>query len=101
MAVDFSDPCARYAALRDAYYNLISGAGESLIRYKGPEGEREVRFHTVNVNFLRSEMQTAQAECTALTNGTNPNRRFAIRAGARQSGVAPSDWWTRLGQFGP
>jgi hypothetical protein len=101
MAVDFSDPCARYAALRDAYYNLISGGAETLIRYKGPEGEREVRFQAANINFLRSEMQSAQAECLALTSGVNPNRRFAIRGGSRRSAVTQSDWWTVWGQFQP
>lgn len=84
MAVDWSDPCARYAALRDAYYATLSGGGETLIRYKGPEGEQEVRYHAQNLELLKTEMVAAQTECAAATGVPNPNRRFAIRAGTQR-----------------
>lgn len=97
MAVDFSDPCARWAALRDAYYQLISGTNESLVRYKGPNGEQEVRFSAGNIDALRTEMNAAENAC-ALKNGTaNPNRRYAIRGGARRPRAY--DLWTAPSWF--
>lgn len=81
-AVDWTDPCARALALRNAYYALISGEGEQLIRQRGPETEREVRFAKTNIELLKSELAAAEAECAA-ANGTLPTRRrFAIRGGA-------------------
>lgn len=82
--VDWTDPCARYAALRTAYFAALSGGSETLIRYKGPEGEREVRYHSQDLELLKSEMAIAQAECAALTGSVNPGRRFAIRLGSQR-----------------
>jgi hypothetical protein len=82
--VQWDDPCARYAALRDAYYQIVSGGGETLIRQKGPDGEQEVRYHAADLETLRTEMNSAQAECAAPSAGTNPRRRFAIRAGSQR-----------------
>lgn len=82
--VDWSDPCARYIALRDAYYQLVQGGVETLIRYKGPESEEEVRYSAGKLDLLLSEMRSAQAECSASTGTPNPNRRFAIRGGAQR-----------------
>lgn len=83
-AVNWDDPCARYAALRDAYFSIVSGGGETLIRIKGPDGEQEVRYHAADLDTLRNEMNSAQAECAASTQGVNPRRRFAIRGGAQR-----------------
>ena len=81
-AIDWTDPCARALALRNAYYALISGEGEQLIRTRGPEAEREVRFAKTNIELLKSELAAAEKEC-AEKNGTPPTRRrFAIRGGA-------------------
>lgn len=93
MAVDFSDPCQRANALRDAYFSLISGANESLIRYKGPNGEQEVRFGQGKVELLKAELQSAEAACAVASGAANPNRRYAIRAGARRQ-TAAVDLWT-------
>jgi hypothetical protein len=93
MAVDFSDPCQRAAALRDAYFALISGAQESLIRYRGPNGEQEVRFGPGKVDLLKSEWQAAENACNVANGTANPNRRYAIRAGARRPNPAV-DLWT-------
>ncbi|WP_316172136.1 MULTISPECIES: hypothetical protein [unclassified Bradyrhizobium] len=87
--VNWDDPCARYAALRDAYFQIVSGGGETLIRTKGPEGEQEVRFHAADLDTLRNEMNAAQAECAASTAGVNPRRRFAIRAGSQRTCLPP------------
>jgi hypothetical protein len=92
MAIDFSDPCARAAALQAAYFNLVQGNGETLIRIKGPEGEQEVRYHSPDLGTLKTEMVAAQAECAAATSGVNPNRRYAIRAGAKRRWLPPGFW---------
>jgi hypothetical protein len=94
MAVpDFSDPCARFAYLRDAYYQLIAGANESLIRFRGPEGEQEVRFSAGNIETLKVEVDAAEHACAVAQGRADPNRRYAIRAGAkRQTRVA--DFWS-------
>lgn len=97
MAVDFSDPCARFAALQTAYYQLISGANETLVRYRGPNGEQEVRFGPGKIEVLRAEMDAAENQC-AVKNGTaDPNRRYAIRAGAQRPRVY--DLWTAPSWF--
>lgn len=83
-AIDLSDPCARAAALRAAYYTLVQGGAETMIRYRGPEGEREVRYKAPDMNTLLSELRVAETECSATTGGPNPGRRYAIRAGARR-----------------
>lgn len=85
MAVDWTDPCARASALREAYFGLISGQVESLIRYRGPEGEREVRFPAARLEILKQELREAEDQCR-LEQGGSP-RRFAIRAGARRGGL--------------
>lgn len=82
-AVDYNDPCARLAALQAAYYSLISGQSESLIRYKGPEGEREVRFSAGHIEALNSEIKLASAQCAAASGTPDASRRYSIRGGAR------------------
>jgi len=93
MAVDFNDPCQRFQALQTAYYTLISGANESLIRFRGPNGEQEVRFSPANIEALKVEVDAAQAACAVAQGQPNPSRRYAIRAGARRRGIA-TDFWT-------
>ena len=83
-AVDWNDPCARYAALSQAYYALLTGGGETLIRRKGPMAEEEVRFHPPDLEKLKSEMTIAEAECAAASGTTNTRRRFAIRGGGQR-----------------
>lgn len=82
--VDWSDACARAKALTDAYYGIVAGGSETLIRHRTEQGEREVRFGAHNLDVLRSEMRAAEDACRA-TQGLPPiNRRFAITAGARR-----------------
>lgn len=80
--VDWTDPCARAATLSNAYYALLSGQQEQVVRTRSGESEDEVRFAAANLDALRSEMQAAQAECAALTGTPNRRRRFAIQAGS-------------------
>lgn len=86
MAVDWTDPCARALALRGAYYGLISGSSESLIRQSTPEGDQEVRFAKSDLSRLQSELTAAEAECATKNGVEVPDRarRFAIRAGSRR-----------------
>lgn len=80
--VDWSDPCARYAALRTAYYQMLSGQQEQEIRTRTLDAEEVVRFAPTDLKTLEAEMYAAQGECVAQTGGINPNRRFAITAGS-------------------
>lgn len=88
MAVDWTDPCARANALRGAYYGLISGANESLIRHSTSEGDQEVRFTRADADKLKAELAAAEAECANSTGAVIPRRaqRFAIRGGYRRGG---------------
>lgn len=79
------EPCTAALELRKVYYSLLQGGGEKLIRYRGPNGEREVQFNSINIAELKAELLRLDGLCAAAT-GTNPNRRFAIRAGSLRKG---------------
>lgn len=81
MAVDWTDPCARAAALRTAYFALIAGDREQRIRVSISGAEREVVYAAAKLELLASELRRAEAECSASTGGT-AGRRYAIRGGA-------------------
>jgi hypothetical protein len=84
--IDWTDPCARAAALRAAYYNLISGQSESLIRHSTTEGDQEVRYARADLPALKAECEASEAEC-AIANGTavpSRARRFSIRGGSHR-----------------
>jgi hypothetical protein len=82
MAIDWTNPCQRAQALRDAYFALISGQQESLIRHSTSEGDQEVRFTRADVEKLKAEMVAAEEACIVATGGTVTPRRSAIRLGA-------------------
>lgn len=84
--VDWSDPCARAAALREAYFSLLSGGQEAEIRTRTLDAEEMVRFARADLNTLRSEMRRAEDECAAANGAPNPNRRFAISLNYRRRG---------------
>lgn len=84
MAVDWTDPCARAAALREAYFALLSGGMETLIRVKGPDGERESRYAQADLTALKREMEAAEDACIVAGGGTPAPRRHAISLGARR-----------------
>lgn len=83
MAVDWDDPCARASALRGAYFALLSGGMETLIRVKGPDGERESRYAQADLTMLKREMEAAEDACIVAGGGTPAPRRHAITLGAR------------------
>lgn len=85
-AVDWADPCARAAALRDAYYSGLGGGKVVKVRFKHGENEQEVGYSgsAASMATLRREMWSAEDECRA-TQGLPPiARRFAIRGGSRR-----------------
>ena len=87
MAVDWTDPCARAIALREAYYKLLSGEMEESIRAKGPNAEDEVKYTKANLSALLADLRAAESECAALTGDTSATRRRAFRLGARRGSL--------------
>lgn len=81
MAVDWTDPCARFAALNDAYMLLISGGQTQTVEYLANGVTRRVGFSKADLGTLRLEMERARQECSG--SGELP-RRFAISGGARR-----------------
>jgi hypothetical protein len=81
--VDWSDPCARAAALRDAYYALQTGQSTVRVSTRSGLGAQEVWFQQADASRLLADLRTAEAECAAKT-GTGAGRRFAIRGGSRR-----------------
>ena len=84
MAIDWDDPCARAIELKRVYYALLSGGGVQMIRAKGPNTDREVRYHKNDTGSVRSEWWRAEDECRALQGLPPLRRRFAITAGSRR-----------------
>jgi hypothetical protein len=84
MAIDWTDPCQRAAALRAAYYQLLSGSMETLIRNKGPDGERESRYAQADITKLKAELDAAEEACLRASGQTPAPRRHAITLGARR-----------------
>jgi hypothetical protein len=84
--VDWTNACARAAALQIAYYALLSGNRETEIRTRTYDAEDLVRFQSVDIDQLQSELRSAQSECAKCQGLPDPNRRFAIGAGYRYRG---------------
>lgn len=84
--VDWSDPCARAKALRDAYYERLAGGSSQRVRFRHGDNEQEVQTSAMlgNIEALRREMLKAEDECRALQGLAPLNRRFAIRGGSRR-----------------
>lgn len=79
--VDWTNPCARAAALSSAYYTLISGGQETFIHTRTYDSEQRVRFEAAKVDVLKRELEQAQAECDALTDPARRPRRFCFTGG--------------------
>ena len=89
-AVDWTNPCERFAALSKAYYSLVTGAQESEIRTRTLDAEEMVRFSKADLNTLRNELRAAETACCAKLALPNPNRRFAIGCTYRPAGYPAS-----------
>lgn len=87
--VDWTNPCARAAALRAAYYEVLSGGNVTLIKESANGGEREVRFGKADIQRLSNELQRAEDECAAATGLPARPRRYAIRLGSRKRPSGP------------
>ena len=98
--VDLNDPCAVCLALRQAQLDIALGGRETLIRYRGPEGEREVRYEKGDGTKLQELLRQAQIACDQKNGVISSSRRFAIRGGAQQ--IGPGGWWDiGTGQYRP
>ncbi len=97
--IDWTDPCARAAALSSAYYTLLSGAQEIEIRTRTTEAEELVKFQPAKLDDLRSEMQDAIDECAAKNAGRPlATKRFAITARHKRPRCAPYPYTRRYGE---
>jgi hypothetical protein len=85
-AIDWSDPCARAAALWDAYNRLISGQQESDVTYSANGVNRRVSYSNANLDRLLNEYRAAENECALQSGKPVRWRRFAITAGSRRFG---------------
>ena len=88
MAIMPTDPndsnyaCEMAAYLRERYYGLVGGTGAKVVRYRGPNGEREVQCTSANLPALQAELTKWEALCSAVPGQPLRTRRFAIRAGS-------------------
>lgn len=84
MSIDWTNACARAAALRDAYYALLSGERETEIATRSGEGEQTVKFAKADLATLKAEWMQAEDECQRANGVTPAPRRSAISLGARR-----------------
>jgi hypothetical protein len=80
MATDWTDPCARAAALRSAYYQLLAGETAVRVVIKGGDTLQETEFQRADASQLLAALRVAESECAAAQGGKP--RRYAIRGGA-------------------
>ncbi|MGV1352812.1 hypothetical protein [Klebsiella pneumoniae] len=78
---DWTNPCERAAALRDAYYRVLSGQQEVEIEARTGDGGQMVKFGKVDLNRLKSEWQAAEDECQRANGVTPAPRRSVISLG--------------------
>lgn len=77
--IDYSDPCAAFTRLSEAYYALLEGRRVELTEFETGGGtRRRVQFTKANAELIRAEMRRLEAECKRVR-GHRP--RFAIRGG--------------------
>lgn len=81
--VDWTDPCARYAALRTAYFEAARGQRKS-IHFQSGDTSQSVEYSPADMSVLKTEMDTAQRECQLAQGVAAPPQRFAIQAGSRR-----------------
>lgn len=79
---DWADPCARAKALRDAYYDLISGKRAVKVRFKDGDNEQEIGFAgSTGTADLKRELAAAEDECSIKCGKRPKSRRFALTGG--------------------
>lgn len=72
--VNWLDPCERASALREAYFELLSGQALVLVRYRQLEEERETRYHAADQRALLAELRNAERECAGSGSRVNTVR---------------------------
>lgn len=84
--VDWSDPCARAAALKAAYHERLAGGTSSRVRFRSGDNEQEVQTSHSGASLaeLKRAWWDAEDECRALQGLPPLRRRFAITAGSRR-----------------
>jgi len=85
MAIDWTDACARAAALRDAYFALVSGSKAQSVAYQDAGVQRSVTYASSKIDLarLRDEIRAAEEEClTGEPASTISTKRYAIRGGS-------------------
>jgi len=82
--IDWTDPCARAAALRDAYYALISGGKPIEVSYQDGGTERSVKYSSTKLDMSRlwAEYRAAAEECDPTAAEADGRRRYALRGGS-------------------
>lgn len=73
--IDLSQPCLVWPRLQEAYYRLLAGERETVVRF---DGQREVQLQAVNADALKAEIDRLRIACEA---AQGRRARFAIRAG--------------------
>lgn len=85
VTVDWTDPCARLAELRSAYYAAVGG-GARRVRFQNGDTIQEVEYGAVDLAVLKVEMERARVECEAKNGLLGRPQRFAIQVGAARRG---------------
>ncbi len=80
-SVNWDDPCERFRALRDAYFNLSQGTKVASVSYTSNGVSRAVTYSITNLTNLKQELDKAEAECFT----GKKMRRFASVAGHRRT----------------
>lgn len=81
--VNWDDPCARYVALKTAYYEAARGARKS-ISFQSGDTQQSVEYAPADMSVLKVEMDRAQRECEILRGVPSRPLRFAMVVGARR-----------------
>jgi hypothetical protein len=77
--IDWSDPCAALAALKEAKLKLMAGATVARVRFD----DREVSYQPGSLNSLNAEIARLEGECAAKTGG-HSRTRYAMTGGTRR-----------------
>jgi hypothetical protein len=81
VVVDWTDPCAAYAALLPQYYALLAGKAVTSVKFvAGNASGREVTYNKGLLADFRNELTRLKDLC-ALANGQTVGRRHVTIAG--------------------
>lgn len=78
---NWDDPCARWLALRNAFFEITAGNNASAISYTSNGVARSVSYSVHDLSNLKQEVDKAEAECKT----GQPLRRMAFTFGHRRA----------------